>query len=138
MLLHAIGRMDPPGGTNPWLRKYIFPGGYTPALSEVFGAVEQAGLWVTDVEILRLHYADTLREWRRRFEANRPRIRDLYDERFCRMWEYYLIGSEVAFRHMGQMVFQMQLTRKQDAVPLTRDYIGEFERSRAGRATVAV
>lgn len=128
-VLHAIGRMDPPGSTNPWLRKYIFPGGYTPALSEVMKAVELEGLWVTDVEILRLHYAKTLREWHRRFQANRDRIKALYDERFCRMWEFYLVGCEIAFRHMGQMVFQIQLARRQDAVPLTRDYITEYERT---------
>src|SRR5690606_32058543 len=89
-LLHSIGRMEPPGSTNAWLRKYIFPGGYTPALSEALAAVERLGLWVTDIEILRLHYAKTIREWRRRFEANREAIRALYDERFCRMWEFYL------------------------------------------------
>ncbi len=137
MLLHSIGRMDPPGTTNPWLRKYVFPGGYAPALSEVFGAVEKVGLWVTDVEILRLHYANTLREWRRRFEANRERIRAIYDERFCRMWEYYLVGCELSFRYLGQMVFQMQLSRRLDAVPLTRDYVAEFERHHAGRAMSA-
>jgi len=136
-LLHSIGRMDPPGGTNPWLRKYIFPGGYTPALSEVLPAVEEAGLWVTDIEILRLHYAATLREWRRRFEANRARIQEIYDERFCRMWEFYLVGCEIAFRYLGQMVFQMQIARRQDAVPLTRDYITEFERAHAGRTVLA-
>jgi cyclopropane-fatty-acyl-phospholipid synthase len=130
-LLHSIGRMDPPGGTNPWLQKYIFPGGYTPALSEVMEAVQDVGLWVTDIEILRLHYAETLREWRRRFEANRAKIRALYDERFCRMWEFYLTGSELSFRHAGQMVFQMQLARRQDAVPLTRDYMLEWERAHA-------
>ncbi len=137
-VLHAIGRMDPPGSTNPWLRKYIFPGGYTPALSEVMKAVEREGLWVTDVEILRLHYAKTLREWRRRFETNRDKIRELYDERFCRMWEFYLVGCEIAFRHMGQMVFQIQLARKQDAVPLTREYITDFERAHAGEAMQVV
>jgi cyclopropane-fatty-acyl-phospholipid synthase len=137
MLLHSIGRMTPPGGANPWLRKYIFPGGYTPALSEVLSAVERAGLWVLDVEILRLHYASTLREWRRRFEANRGKVRALYDERFCRMWEFYLAGCEVSFRYLGQMVFQMQLAKRQDAVPLTRDYIAEFERAHAGRVTMA-
>ncbi|SDF60056.1 cyclopropane-fatty-acyl-phospholipid synthase [Limimonas halophila] len=130
-LLHSIGRMDPPGGTNPWLRKYIFPGGYTPALSEVLAVVERTGLWVTDIEILRLHYAETLRAWRERFMANRDRVKDLYDERFCRMWEFYLAGCEVSFRHMGQMVFQMQLARRQDAVPLTRDYITDWERAQA-------
>jgi cyclopropane-fatty-acyl-phospholipid synthase len=133
-LLHSIGRMEPPGGTNPWLRKYIFPGGYTPALSEVLGAIERVGLWVTDIEILRLHYAETLRHWRRRFEANRARIADIYDERFCRMWEFYLIGCEIAFRRMNQMVFQIQIARRQEAVPLTRDYMAEFERTHSERA----
>ena len=137
MLLHAIGRMEPPGSTNPWLRKYIFPGGYTPALSEVLSAVEDVGLWVTDVEILRLHYASTLREWRRRFQENRAKIEQLYDARFGRMWEFYLAGCEVAFRHLGQMVFQMQIARRQDAVPLTRDYITDFERANAGRVVAA-
>jgi cyclopropane-fatty-acyl-phospholipid synthase len=137
MLLHAIGRVDPPGGTNPWLRKYIFPGGYTPALSEVFSAVEKVGLWVTDVEVLRLHYAKTLREWRRRFDLNRDRIRTIYDERFCRMWEFYLVGCELSFRYLGQMVFQMQLSRRIDSVPLTRDYIADFERHHAGRVMSA-
>jgi cyclopropane-fatty-acyl-phospholipid synthase len=137
MLLHSIGRMEPPGATNPWLRKYIFPGGYTPALSEVLRAVEDVGLWVTDIEILRLHYANTLREWRRRFAANRQKVEALYDARFCRMWDFYLAGCEVAFRYMNQMVFQLQLTKRQDAVPLTRDYITEFERANAGRVIAA-
>ncbi|HEY6979328.1 cyclopropane-fatty-acyl-phospholipid synthase family protein [Reyranella sp.] len=130
MLLHAIGRMEPPGGTNTWLKKYIFPGGYTPALSEVLTAIEKVGLWVTDVEVLRLHYARTLRHWRSRFNANRERIKQMagYDERFCRMWEFYLAGCEVAFRYMNQMVFQIQIARKQDAVPLTRDYMVDAER----------
>ncbi|MGE0154067.1 MAG: class I SAM-dependent methyltransferase [Reyranellaceae bacterium] len=128
MLLHAIGRMEPPGGTNPWLQKYIFPGGYTPALSEVLAAIERAGLWVTDCEILRLHYALTLRDWRKRFLANRERVRALYDERFCRMWEFYLAACEMSFRHMRQMVFQLQITRHEQAVPLTRDYMYEIER----------
>ncbi|MGH6928884.1 MAG: class I SAM-dependent methyltransferase, partial [Dongiaceae bacterium] len=131
-LLHSIGRIDPPGGTNPWLQKYIFPGGYTPALSEVMTAVQDVGLWVTDIEILRLHYAETLRAWRHRFVAHRDAIRALYDERFCRMWEFYLTGSELAFRHGGQMVFQMQLARRQDAVPLTRDYMVDWERTHTG------
>ncbi len=133
MLLHSIGRMGPPYGPNPWMKKYIFPGGYTPSLSEVLAAVERAGLWVTDVEILRLHYAKTLRQWRRRFAANRDKAKALYDERFCRMWEYYLAGCEVAFRHMGQMVFQMQIAKRVDAVPLTRDYMFEMERQETGR-----
>jgi cyclopropane-fatty-acyl-phospholipid synthase len=137
MLLHSIGRRGPPSGTDPWIRKYIFPGGYTPALSEVFRAVERAGLWVTDVEILRLHYAATLREWRRRFLLNHDKIRSIYDDRFCRMWDFYLTGCELAFRHLGQIVFQMQIARQQDAVPLTRDYITDFERTYAGRAMSA-
>jgi cyclopropane-fatty-acyl-phospholipid synthase len=129
MLLHSIGRMEPPGGTNTWLRKYIFPGGYTPALSEVLSAIEKVGLWVTDMEILRLHYAETLRHWRQRFLANRERIKQTagYDDRFCRMWEFYLASCEVAFHYMNQMVFQLQIARKQDAVPLTRDYLIDAE-----------
>ena len=135
-LLHSIGSIDPPGGTNPWLQKYIFPGGYTPALSEVMDAVQAAGLWVTDIEILRLHYAETLRAWRQRFSANRDRVRALYDERFCRMWDFYLTGCELSFRYGGQMVFQMQLAKQPDAVPLTRDYMIDWERAHlaGGRA----
>jgi cyclopropane-fatty-acyl-phospholipid synthase len=128
-LLHSIGRMDGPGVTNPWLRKYIFPGGYSPALSEVVPVAERERLWITDIEILRLHYAETLRAWRGRFQANREQIRALYDERFCRMWEMYLVGSELAFRRSGMLVFQMQLAKAIDTVPLTRDYIGEWERA---------
>ena len=129
----------PPGGTNTWLRKYIFPGGYTPALSEVMSAIERVGLWVTDIEILRLHYAETLRHWRERFLANRDQIKHLagYDDRFCRMWEFYLAGCEVAFRYMNQMVFQMQIARRQDAVPITRDYMLEVERSLPQRSSIA-
>jgi cyclopropane-fatty-acyl-phospholipid synthase len=136
-LLHSIGRMEPPGGTNPWLRKYIFPGGYTPALSEVLTAIERVGLWVTDIEILRLHYAETLRHWRRRFDENRERVRAIYDDRFCRMWEFYLVGCEIAFRRLNQMVFQIQIARRQEAVPLTRDYIYEFERAHREREPTA-
>jgi cyclopropane-fatty-acyl-phospholipid synthase len=132
MLLHSIGRMEPPGGTNSWIRKYIFPGGYTPALSEVLAAIERVGLWVTDIEILRLHYAETLRHWRQRFMQNREEVKRLagLDDRFCRMWEFYLAGCEMSFRHMNQMVFQLQLARRQDAAPLTRDYMYEGERVR--------
>ncbi len=136
-LLHAIGRMDGPGVTNPWIRKYIFPGGYAPALSEVMPAVERAGLWNTDTEILRLHYAETLRLWRERFMARWENAKALYDERFCRMWEFYLAGAEVAFRYQGHMVFQMQLTRSLGAVPLTRDYMVEAERRLAQPCGVA-
>jgi cyclopropane-fatty-acyl-phospholipid synthase len=128
-LLHSIGRMDGPGTTNPWLRKYIFPGGYSPALSEVVPQAESARLWITDIEILRLHYAETLRAWRRRFEQNRERIRALYDERFCRMWEMYLVGAELAFRRDRHLVMQMQLAKTVDTVPLTRDYMIDWERA---------
>lgn len=130
-LLHSIGHMSPPGTASPWLRKFIFPGAYSPALSEVFPAVELNSLWVTDVEILRVHYADTLREWVRRFQANRAKIAALYDERFCRMWEFYLISVEMMFRTGSQMVFQMQLAHRRDAVPLTRDYVAAAERAYA-------
>ena len=133
-LLHSIGRMERPGSTNSWLRKYIFPGGYTPALSETLAAVERAGLYVTDVEILRLHYADTLKHWHHRFQGNRPRVAQIYDERFCRMWEFYLQGCEMAFRYWNQMVFQMQIAKRQDAVPLTRDYMLDWERAHSGAA----
>jgi cyclopropane-fatty-acyl-phospholipid synthase len=126
-LLHAIGRSTTPAATNPWIAKYIFPGGYCPALSEVFPAIERAGLVATDVEVLRLHYAETLRHWRRRFVANRDAITGLYDERFCRMFEFYLAGSEVAFRREGHMVFQIQLCRDIHAVPETRDYMLQAE-----------
>lgn len=129
MLLQSIGRMSPPGPNSAWTTKYIFPGGSVPALSEVFRAVERAGLWVLDVEILRLHYIWTLRHWRERFEARREEARALYDERFCRMWELYLVAAEMLFRHFGHMVFQMQLGHRPDAVPDTRDYIAEFERA---------
>jgi cyclopropane-fatty-acyl-phospholipid synthase len=122
-LIHSIGRKDGPSRTQPWIRKYVFPGGYIPALSEVLPAIERSGLWVTDVEILRLHYADTLRAWRERFLARRAEAAALYDERFCRLWEFYLASSEVAFRRFGHMVFQIQLAKRPAAAPLTRDYL---------------
>ena len=122
-VIHSIGRKSPPSRTQPFIRKYIFPGGYIPALSEVLPAIERSGLWVTDMEVLRLHYAETLRHWRERFLARRDEALAMYDERFCRMWEFYLAASEVAFRELGHMVFQLQLTKKQTAVPLSRDYL---------------
>ena len=122
-LIHTIGRTTPPGITSPWITRYIFPGGYCPALSEVMPAVQSSGLWTTDIEVWRLHYAETLRHWRSRFEANIDRAAALYDDRFCRMWRYYLTASEMTFRHYGQCVFQIQLAHRQDAVPLTRDYL---------------
>jgi cyclopropane-fatty-acyl-phospholipid synthase len=130
-LLHAIGRSDGPGFSNPWVAKYIFPGGYCPALSEVLVPVERSGLIATDIEVLRLHYAETLRHWRRRFTANRDTIAAVYDERFCRMFEFYLCGAEIAFRREGHVVFQTQLAHRQTAVPLTRDYITESEQRSA-------
>ena len=122
-LIHTIGRIDAPGSTSPWITKYIFPGGYVPALSEVMAAVEQEQLWTDDIEVWRLHYAETLRHWRARFEANIAAAEALYDARFCRMWRYYLVASEMSFRHFNQVVFQIQLSRRQEAVPLTRDYM---------------
>ena len=130
-LLHTIGRLDGPGFTNQWIRKYIFPGGYSPALSEVIPHIERSGLFMTDVEVLRLHYAKTLRYWRQRFLANWDQARDMFDERFCRMWEFYLAGCECAFRYQGHVVFQIQLAKRIDTVPMTRDYITERERREA-------
>jgi cyclopropane-fatty-acyl-phospholipid synthase len=127
MLLHSIGRSEGPSVTNPWIAKYIFPGGYIPALSEVLPAVERAGLLVTDIEILRLHYAETLKAWRERFLAHREQVERLYDARFIRMWEFYLAASEMAFREQAMMVFQLQLTKRQGIVPMTRDYIAREE-----------
>ncbi len=129
MLLHTIGRSDGPGATNAWIAKYIFPGGYAPALSEIIPAIERNGLAVTDVEVLRMHYADTLVEWQKRFQANRAEVAKLYDERFCRMWEFYLAGAEMAFRHDGQVVYQIQIARRLDTLPLTRDYMYQKERT---------
>jgi cyclopropane-fatty-acyl-phospholipid synthase len=128
-LLHFVGRADVPGSANPWFNKYIFPGVYTPSLSEVMPAVERERLFVTDIEVLRLHYAETLREWRTRFARNREKIRQMYDERFCRMWEFYLAGAEVGFRNSWQVVFQIQIAKDQKAIPLTRDYIARWEQS---------
>ena len=128
IMLHSIGRSEGPGITNPWVAKYIFPGGYIPALSEVLPYVERAGLLVTDIEILRLHYAETLKSWRERFLAHKEDVERLYDPRFVRMWEFYLACAEMNFRDHAAMVFQLQLTKRQNVVPITRDYILHEER----------
>lgn len=129
MMLHSIGHMSPPGTASPWMRKYIFPGAYSPALSEVFPAVENNSLWVTDVEFLRVHYATTLRHWTDRFNANREEVAAMYDERFVRMFEFYLISAEMMFRTGSQEVFHMQISKQRDASPLTRDYITDTQRA---------
>jgi len=122
-LVHTIGRCGPTGRTSPWITKYIFPGGYVPAMSEAMRAIERERLWTADVEVWRLHYAETLKAWYERFTANISRAREIYDERFCRMWRFYLAASELTFRLDRQVVFQFQLARRRDAVPLTRDYL---------------
>lgn len=136
-LIHTIGRADGPGSANAWINKYIFPGGYVPALSEILPAIERAGLYVTDIEVLRLHYAETLKAWRQRFNANRGRVAELYDERFCRMWEFYLAGCEAGFRHGGLVNFQIQLSKRVDAVPLTRKYLSEPAETRVEAIGIA-
>ena len=124
-LIHTIGRVTPPGGTNPWIKKYIFPGGYIPAMSEVMESVEQNDLYVTDVEVLRLHYAKTLNRWHENFRKNENKIEKLYDDKFCRMWRYYLTASEISFRYYQHVVFQFQISKKLESLPLSRDYIYE-------------
>jgi len=127
MLLHTIGRKSTPGITNPWLAKYIFPGGYIPALSEVLPAIERARLIVTDIEVLQLHYAETLKAWRERFLAHRDEVIRLYDQRFVRMWEFYLASSEMSFRDGDMVVFQIQMTKHKGITPPARDYIAREE-----------
>ncbi len=132
-LVHSIGRFDTPTITNPFIAKYIFPGGYIPSLSEVLPAIERSGLVVGDIEILRLHYAETLTHWRTRFDDHRGKAAALQGEEFCRMWEFYLAASETAFRYQDLMVFQIQLAKHQHALPLTRDYMFDEERRLAER-----
>jgi cyclopropane-fatty-acyl-phospholipid synthase len=135
MVLHSIGRSEGPSSTNPWISKYIFPGGYIPSLSEVLPAIERSGLLVTDIEILRLHYAETLKAWREHFLAHREDAERLYDPRFVRMWEFYLAGAEMSFRQQNLMVFQIQLTKRQGIVPITRSYIADEEERLRGLET---
>ncbi len=128
MLLHTIGNSDIPDFTNPWIVKYIFPGGHIPSMSDIAASVERSKLIITDVEVLRLHYAKTLRHWRERFMARRDEAVALYDERFCRIWEFYLSAAETAFQYEDIVIFQLQIAKRQENVPLTRDYIGETEK----------
>lgn len=137
-VIHAIGVFNPPAPQNQWMEKYIFPGAYTPSLSQQFTAIERTGLYTTDVEILRRHYADTLRSWRLRCEAQQDRIVAMYDERFYRMWTFYLTACETAFRRGSLMVFQIQLAKSLSAVPETRDYIADFERRWRGRGATTL
>ena len=132
MLLHTIGRLDGPEDTDPWLTKYIFPGGYVPALSQIAPALEKEFLWLTDLEVLRLHYAYTLNHWYQRTKAARDAIIDLADERFYRMWEFYLAGAMCAFTQDAHVNFQLQLTRSRTAVPITRDYMNAPGTDHAG------
>ncbi|GMG82928.1 cyclopropane-fatty-acyl-phospholipid synthase [Paralimibaculum aggregatum] len=135
-LIHAIGTRAAPGATSPFLRRYIFPGGYAPSLSESVAAVERSGLWTLDCEIWRSHYGLTLRAWRHRFAERRAKVAARMGERFCRMWELYLSGCECAFLEGPSMVFQLQLGRERDAAPLVRDYVME-ETKRIARADAA-
>ena len=122
-LIHTIGRTGSPSVTDPWIRKYIFPGGYIPSLSEITPAIEKSGLIVTDIEFLGQHYAETLKHWQQCFHSNRAKVKQIYDENFCRMWEYYLACSEISFRHLDSTVFQIQLVKERYNIPMTRDYI---------------
>lgn len=129
MLMHTIGQASPPSATNPFIEKYIFPGGYIPSMSEVLPSIERSGLMLADVEILRYHYAETLKHWRARFMAHWADAAKLYDEEFCRMWEFYLASSEAAFRFLDLNVFQFQLVKQRSALPMTRDYMVDTERA---------
>ena len=122
-VLHTIGTMHPPSKTNPWIKKYIFPGGYIPSLSDIVPVIEKNKLWINDIEFLQLHYATTLKNWRINFNRNREKISKILDEKFCRMWEFYLLSSEYSFRNLGNQVFQIQITKNLDNLPFTRNYI---------------
>jgi cyclopropane-fatty-acyl-phospholipid synthase len=136
-LLHTIGRMAPPAPINAWMEKYIFPGAYLPSLSQLAPLMEQRGLWLADYEMLRIHYAKTLAAWNERFQMRRGEFAQMFDERFCRMWEFYLQLCEIAFLHRTMVVFQLQMTKQIDALPITRDYIYADEANAAKRAPVA-
>ncbi|MDO8884254.1 cyclopropane-fatty-acyl-phospholipid synthase family protein, partial [Pseudotabrizicola sp.] len=136
-LIHFIGRHTPPRVLSPWFQKYIFPGGYAPAYSEVIPRVERAGLVVTDLEVWRGHYERTLRQWQARFRAHDPQVRAMFDDRFIRMWWWYLVAAEVSFTHMGMVLFQMQIARHPDAVPRTRDYLYPDKRPNPGTSDPA-
>ena len=133
-MIHTIGSVGEPAAPHSWISKYIFPGGYIPSLSEIAPEIEKSGLIVTDLEVLRLHYAETLKAWRARFMANRDKAVKIYDERFCRMWEFYFAASEAGFRHNGLVVFQLQLAKKVTALPVTRDYIAQDEKMMMGQS----
>ena len=122
-LIHTIGSVNPPRDPHPWITKYIFPGGYTPSLSEVTTPIEKAGLIVSDIEVLKLHYAHTLRHWKENCIKNKEKIINMFDEKFFRMWEFYLAGCEMAFKWGDQVVYQFQLTKNYTSTPVTRDYI---------------
>lgn len=136
-LIHTIGRTDGPGYTNPFIAKYIFPGGYFPALSEVLPAIEKSGLIISDIEVLRLHYAETLKAWRERFAANRGQAEARLGEEFCRMWEFYLAGSEAGFRFQRLVVYQLQIIKGIGDLPITRDYITDIESSLLAKERMA-
>ena len=122
-LIHTIGSVNPPRDPHPWITKYIFPGGYTPSLSEVVKPIENSGLIISDMEVLKMHYSHTLRHWKERFSSKKNQVLDMFDEKFFRMWEFYLTGCEMAFKWGDQVVFQFQLTKNYTSVPNTRDYI---------------
>ena len=122
-LIHTIGSVNSPRNPQPWITKYIFPGGYTPSLSEIASPIEKSGLMLSDMEVLRMHYAHTLKNWKERFVKNKAKVLSMFDERFFRMFEFYLASCQMAFKHGDQVVYQLQLTKKLNTAPSTRDYI---------------
>ena len=134
-LIHTIGSSMPPRNPHPWINKYIFPGGYTPSLSEVTSPIENSGLLISDIEVLRMHYAHTLRNWKERFLSKKSEVLEMFDERFFRMWEFYLAGCEMSFKWGDQVVFQFQLTKKNNTTPSTRDYINPITNTQHTKPT---